>query len=303
MKNIILCLILSIAVKSEVLIPAENVSLKDFEAFIKTTEYLPYTDFKIQSFKDAPDFSEKILNLADLWLAKESSYLQTNKDIRQLQNERFLKNNERRLLFNIFEKKIQQKNTEESQKYYVSQACWVFANDKEIKNDFSQFEDYCQLKKVSTFEIRKKFPEYKYLVTDGNVIVLKADTSIFYNDVPQKIEILSDKKQSVSYYGTWDSFLKKPPTSGSSIVKGNSAQFESEDLENIESYEIYFSDKKIMSSVKKSFLNKTMDFIADNKYEIISGTIIVLAGAYYMRDKTIKFENSNSLNLQTTFSF
>lgn len=303
MKKIILYLMLSLVARSEVLIPAENVSLKDFEAFIKTTEYLPYTDFKIQSFKSEPDFSEKILNSADLWLTNESSYLQINKDIRQFQNERFLKSNERRLLFNILEKKIQQKNTEESQKYYVFQACWVFANDKEIKNDFSQFEDYCQLKKVSTFEIRKKFPEYKYLVTDGNIIALKADASIFYNEVPQKIEILSDKKKSVSYYGTWDNFMKKTPNAGSSIAKGSSSTFESEGIENLESYQIYFSDKKIMSSVKKSFLNRTLDFIADNKYEIISGTIIVLAGAYYMRDKAIKFENTNSLNFQTSFRF
>lgn len=303
MKKIVFLLLLTNALRSEILIPSERASLKDFENYIKSSEFIPYTEFRLQLIKDSDDFSEKILNSADNWLTKDSSYLQINKEIRQLQNEKFLKNSERRLLFNLLEKKIQQTQPDEALKYYTAQACWIYANDKEIKSEFSQFEDYCQLKKLTTLEIRRKFPEYKYIITDGNIISLKSDTSLFYNDVPQKIELLSDKKMSVHFYGTIDSFIKKMPLPGDSIVKGKKDNYESKDLDQIDSYKIYFSDKKIASSVKETFFDRTLSYIHDNKYEIISASIIVLAGAYYMKDKTLKFENTNSLNIKTHFSF
>lgn len=288
---------------SEVLIPANSVSLKDFNSYIKTTDFMSYSEQQLNILKERNDESDKLLNLSDRWLQEDISYLEINKDLRNLQEGASFKETERKLIFNILEKKILQKNTSEQQKYYVSQLCWLFSNDEDIRSEFPQFLDYCQFKKISTTELNKIFPEYKYLISDGNTIPLQQTRQIYYNEVPQNLILVSDKRQAIYYHGNTGDLIKGSIKPGLPFVSGNCEKFESNEIPSLNSYQVYFHSNCVTSAKPKSKFEKIAFYLNDNKYEIISAGIIIGAAIYYLRDKHIKFDSSNDLQARVSFKF
>lgn len=296
------CLIFQLTY-AEVLIPASSVSLKEFNSYIKTTEFMSYSEFQLNSLSDRSDQSDRLLSLSDRWLQEDISYLEINKDLRNLQEASPLKETERKLIFNILEKKIQQKNTAEQQKYYVSQLCWLFSNDEDIRSEFPQFQDYCQFKKVTTSELSKLFPEYKYLISDGNTIPLQQTRQVYYNEVPQNLILVSDKRETIHYQGNTGDLIKGSIKPGLPFVKGKCEQFESSEIPNVDSYQVYFNSSCVMAARPKSQFEKLTHYLGENKYEIISAGILIGAAVYYLRDKHIKVDNSSDFRAQVSFKF
>jgi hypothetical protein len=283
---------------SKVLIPAASTSLKEFEEYIKKTEYLSYSQYQLGLINERKNQTSDILIQSESWLEPQSRYLEVNSTLRKFQNEYSLNASERKLLFNIFEKKISQNLDSDNHKYYVTQLCWLYANDKNLRYEFSQFQDYCQFKKISFKEITKKFPEYTLLISDGNILHLKEDNSLKFNEVPQKIILLSDKKETFTYFGKINDLVKLSIDPNQVITTGTCDNYDSKDLNDLSTYDVYFDSDCIQNFKPKSFITRAGLFISENKYEIISGIIITAIIYNYMKDKNIKIEDSAESNFQ-----
>lgn len=273
-----------------VLIPAKDSSDKGFESYIKKSEYLSYSQYQLIHIKNKQSQIQLTLASSENWLKLESQYLDVNKEIRSRQSETIFNGAERKLLFNTFEKKLSQTLDSQAHKYYLAQLCWIFSNDKQLKYEFSQFEKYCPYEKIYFRDLLKHFPEYTILISDGNIFNLQDDQYLKYNEVPQHLLFLSDKKQTIKFYGQVAELAKSSLDVNKYLVTGNCDEYESSKLEDLESYEIFFNPECIQNFKPKSIFSKVGTYFKSNKYEIISGIIISALIYNYFSDKNIKFE-------------
>lgn len=273
-----------------VLIPAKDSNYKDFESYIKNSEYLSYSQYQLIQIKTKQSQIQFTLASSENWLRLESQYLDVNKEIRSRQSENIFNGAERKLLFNTFEKKLSQTLDSQAHKYYLSQLCWIFSNDKQLKYEFNQFEKYCHYEKIYFRDLLKQFPDYTILISDGNVFNLQDDQHLKYNEVPQHLLLLSDKKQAIKFYGQVTELAKLSLDVNKYLVTGSCKDYESSKLEDIESYDIFFNPECIQNFKPKSIFSKIGTYIKSNKYEIISGLILSALIYNYFSDKTIKFE-------------
>lgn len=285
---------LPILCQSKILIPESKSTPKEFDKFISSSEYISYSQYQLNLIQTKEDSENDFLHLSEYWLKTEFEYLEVNSTLRKLQKESHFSAYDRKLLFSIFDKKLSQNLNSESQKYYVSQLCWLYSNDSQLRYDYRQFEDYCKLKKISYKEILKMFPEYKILISDGNIHYLNESKSLSYNEVPQNLTLLSDKMEKINYFGEVDKLLKSSIKSTDYLVKGKCENFTSSALADSDDYDIYFNSSCIQNYKPTSLFSKVSGFIQDNKYEIISGIIIIGATYYFLKDKHLKMEDTNS---------
>ncbi len=284
------CFIFPCFLFGSVLIPAKDSSYKDYESYIKNSEYLSYTQYQLIHIQKEQSQIQLTLASSENWLRLDSQYLEVNKDIRSQQSEKLFNDAERKLLFNTFEKKLSQTLDSQAHKYYLSQLCWIFSNDNQLKHEFNQFEKYCQYKKIYFKDLLKHFPEYTVLISDGNIFNLQNDQYLKYNEVPQHLLFLSDKKQTIKFYGQINELAKSSLDVNKYLVTGNCKAYESSKLEDLDGYDIFFNPECIQNFKPKSMFSKIGTYFKSNKYEIISGIILSALVYNYLSDKNIKFE-------------
>ena len=281
---------------ANVILLAKNSNESDFYNYLEKSDNISFSEFQLNEIKNSTGVYNHLLQISESYLNLSNSSKELRDKITELQKNHFFTTDERKLMFHLFEKKVSQELAQNENKQYVNLLCWIFSNDIQIQQENPHFLDYCRFGKLTKKNLSALSTDYRFLVTDGNLIDLKNDFTLNYNEIPQKIKIISDKAMTIDFFGKVSELVdNKQIKEVDFYIQGICEEFKTSQIDDLKKYSVYFNDQCIKMIDSNSFWKRTKQTIYDNKYSIITSLILLIASYEYLKDKNISFDSSTSL--------
>ncbi|MCK6598170.1 MAG: hypothetical protein L6Q37_07380 [Bdellovibrionaceae bacterium] len=290
---------------ANVILLEKNSNVADFLNYLEKSDSISFSEFQLNEITKSSGVYNHLLQISESYLNVNNNSKELRDKITDIQKNHFFTTDEKKLMFHLFEKKISQELSQNENQQYVTLLCWIFSNDSQIQQENPHFLDYCRFNQITKKNLLNLSNNYRFLVTDGNLIDLKNDFTINYNEIPQKIRIISDKAVTIDFFGNVSELANNNQIKEVDFyIEGNCDDFKTNLADELKNYSVYFNDQCVKTIAKNNFWKRTKQTIYDNKYTILTSLILIFASYEYLKDKSISFDSiSNLTKNYSLFSF
>ena len=244
---------------------------ENFEQAIDRSQASSIGHQQLAEFQNRNMDQSLLLSKIEFWT--KSKYLPglIESEFSELQKRYVLSQNNRLILFEYF------KTTNEVTSTSFKNLCLLYANDSYLKMSEPFFDSSCSFTRHSIYEINKKLADYDFMLIDGNKIDMKKSPYFFSSGGVHQFVFISNRFSTVELDGTTES-LRKAKIEIKPWVEGECGDLRQTHLPKNLKAIVFFSEDCIVESKESS--SSFGRFISKNKYLLLSGLILALAGSY-----------------------
>jgi hypothetical protein len=245
-----------------------------------------YESFKTQALQDdgilaadyfADQFSKRAVDQSLLirkiyhWTKNGANPQLLDAELKEIQSNTTLNSSNRLALFEYL------KNRSNMDSVSFKYLCHVYANDSYLKTAEPFFDSSCALTRFSLKELNPALLRFDILLVDGNKIDIQQNPYFYSSGTEHHFIFVSDRYVTKEFKGPAKS-LKLATASLDPWVAGECHQELQNNTSLSSPIKVFFS-KDCVHTLSSAESNKP-SFISRNKYYILSGFLVALAGAY-----------------------
>jgi hypothetical protein len=246
----------------------------DYESFktqVLQDDGAPAADYFGDQFAKRAIDQSLLLSKIDHWSKNNPTPQLLDAELKEIQIHATLSASNRLALFEYLKNRSQMDSV--SFKYL----CHVYANDSYLKSSEPFFDSSCSLTRFSLKDLNPTFLRFDILIVDGNKIDIQQNPYFYSSGTDHQFVFVSDQFITKEFRGPAKS-LKQAAVSLDPWVAGECHQELQNNTSLSSPVKVFFS-KDCVHTLSGAESNQP-SFISRNKYYILSGLLIALAGAY-----------------------